>query len=239
MADQDNERILMNRKFRARLRELLNETDISQAALARSTGVSPAVISKYLSDPDKEPLFNIVAKISRYFDVSPEWLGGMSDERIPFQKGNINDIYFHLSNAGKSELYNYGQYLLTKEEQLSEDMVIYSVSNRKTNSDQYFTNNTTQVSQTIALKIIPKVADFALIVIGNSMEPLIKAGTLVFAKDQTTAANGDIVIAEVDGTTTCKQFHIENGVIELRSINSQYPPITDFSDMRIIGKVII
>jgi len=71
------------------------------------------------------------------------------------------------------------------------------------------------------------------------MEPLIKAGTLVFAKDQTNAANGDIVIAEVDGTMTCKQFHTQNGVIELRSINSQYPPISGFVNMKIIGKVIV
>src|SRR5665647_762134 len=119
MGPVDNERSSMNSKFRSRLRELLDQSGNSQAFLARAAGVSAAVISKYLSDPDKEPLFHIVAKIARHFDVSPEWLGGMSDERTPFQEGTITDIYFRLSNAGKTELYNYGQYLLAKEPNLS------------------------------------------------------------------------------------------------------------------------
>lgn len=239
MDNTGNERISMNLKFRSRLREMLDETGSSQASLARAAGVSPAVISKYLNDVDKEPLFYIVAKIARHFDVSPEWLGGMSDERTPFQKGTITDIYYRLSTAGKTELYNYGQYLLTKEQQLSEETAIYELPLKGTTAAGQPIEYGDPIYETVPVKLIPKSADFALCVAGDSMEPLIKDGSVVFVKDQTVAENGEIIIVEVDGAVTCKKFHKQDGIIELRSINPKYKPITKFETIRIIGKVIM
>jgi SOS-response transcriptional repressor LexA len=53
------------------------------------------------------------------------------------------------------------------------------------------------------------------------------------------AENGEIVIVEVDGSVTCKKFNNQDGIIELRSLNPKYKPITKFETIRIIGKVII
>lgn len=239
MDSSGNERVSMNRKFRSRLRDLLDENQCSQALLARSAGVSPAVISKYLNDVDKEPLFHIVAKIAQYFDVSPEWLGGMSDVKNPFQKGTITDIYFKLSNTGKNELYNYGEYLLTKEQRCMEESVTYELPLKgKTAAGQPIGYGDPSF-ETIAVKVIPKGANFALCVAGDSMEPLISDGAVVFVKEQSVAENGEIVIAEVDGAVTCKKFYTQDGIIELRSVNPKYEPITKFETIRIIGKVII
>jgi len=239
MENQQNERMNMNHKFRNRLRELLDEKGCSQALLARSTDVSPAVISKYLNDADKEPLFYIVAKIARFFDVSPEWLGGMNDERMPFQSGTINDIYYRLSSTGKTELYNYGQYLLTKEQQCSEDAVIYEIPLKgKTAAGQPIEYGDPRYD-TIAVKSIPKGADFALCVTGDSMEPLIKDGSVVFVKGQPVVENGEIAIVELDGAVTCKKFYYQDGEIKLMSINPKYQPIKEYETIRIIGKVII
>jgi len=239
MNKASNERSSMNRKFRNRLGDLLKETRISQAALARSVGVSPAVISKYLSDPKKEPLFHIVSKIAQHFDVSVEWLGGMSDERAPFQTGSINDLYFRLSATGKSELFSYGQFLLAKEQQLGEEGAAYQISPpvevvAETPPASYYPR-----VDSVTMKIIPKVADFAFSVAGEAMEPLVHAGAVEFAKDQSRAEDGDIVLAEVDGTVTCRKYFSQEGRVELQPLNPSYEPITDFKAMRIIGKVII
>jgi repressor LexA len=89
------------------------------------------------------------------------------------------------------------------------------------------------------VKSIPKSAEFALCVSGDSMEPVIKNGALVFVQPQPVAENGEIVIVEVDGAVTCKKFYNLDGRIELRSINPKYKPIVEFENIRIIGKVIM
>lgn len=93
----------------------------------------------------------------------------------------------------------------------------------------------------VAVHSIPHGAEFALYVSGDSMEPVIKNGSIVFVKPQPVAETGEIVIAEINGSSvTCKKFHKdEDGEIELRSINPKYDPITNFESLRIIGKVIL
>ncbi|MEQ8235180.1 MAG: LexA family transcriptional regulator [Syntrophomonadaceae bacterium] len=233
------ERAQMNQKFRSRLRELLDESGITQSALAKAAGVSPAVISKYLSVPDKEPMFHIVAKIARHFDVSPEWLGGMNDERTPFQAGSITDIYYRLSNAGKNELFNYGKYLLAKEKELPEETGAYRFQPLDAEPALPAVEVVPKGAEKVTVKIIPKVADLALTFSGDTMEPLVPNGALLFAKDQSTAENGDIVVAEVDGAITCKKYSRKGGKVELKSINPRYQAMTDLKNLRIIGKVII
>lgn len=93
--------------------------------------------------------------------------------------------------------------------------------------------------ENISVHAIPHGAEFALCVSGDSMEPTIKDGSLVFVMPQPVAENGEIVIAEVDGAVTCKKFYKYGGKIELRSINPKYEPITEFENFRIIGKVIL
>ncbi|NMC26545.1 MAG: LexA family transcriptional regulator [Syntrophomonadaceae bacterium] len=235
----DIERAQMNQKFRSRLRELLDESGITQSTLAKAAGVSPAVISKYLSVPDKEPMFHIVAKIARHFDVSPEWLGGMNDERTPFQAGSITDIYYRLTNTGKNELYNFGKYLLAKEQELPEESSAYGFQALDAEPAAPLAQPASLGAEKVVVKIIPKVADFALTVSGDTMEPLVPNGALLFAKDQSSADNGDIVVAEVDGALTCKKYAKKGGKVELKSINPRYQAITDWKNLRIIGKVII
>jgi transcriptional regulator with XRE-family HTH domain len=101
--------------FQKRLKEVMEEKGIKAATLARETGISPAAISKYLSDENKKHNFVFVLKIANYLDVSPEWLGGATDERKPFNEPTILDIYQKLSDDGKKELYNFASYLLRKE----------------------------------------------------------------------------------------------------------------------------
>lgn len=239
MTTLDTERKLMNQKFRTRLRQLLDETGQSQRSLAQALGVSGSVISKYLSDPNKDALFHNVAKIAQHFDVSPEWLGGMTDERIPFKQGDITGIYFRLSSFGKEELYHYGQYLLSQEESVEEEGGGYSPGPRPRRPVPASREPESVTVESAALKVIPKVADFAVMVRGDAMEPLIKNGTVVFAKDQSTVEPGDIVLAEVDGKLTCRKYHLEGRRVELHPENPLFEPITKYQSIKILGKVII
>lgn len=84
-------------------------------------------------------------------------------------------------------------------------------------------------------------ADYALSVKGNSMEPRIPNGSLVYVKQQDTVDNGQIAIVSINNTVTCKKFKKTKNAIRLESINPSYTPIiidNEDIDFKIIGKVI-
>lgn len=86
---------------------------------------------------------------------------------------------------------------------------------------------------------------FALKIKGNSMEPRIMDGDVVIVRKQDDAANGDVVIALVNGDdATCKRLRKYKDGLELISNNPSYPPMF-FSEedvrtkpVKIIGKVV-
>lgn len=80
---------------------------------------------------------------------------------------------------------------------------------------------------------------FMLRIQGDSM---IEAGILdrdfVLVKQQSTANNGDIVVALIDDEATCKTFFKEKDHIRLQPENSQLDPIIVKNNVSILGKVI-
>src|ERR1039457_1622433 len=66
-------------------------------------------------------------------------------------------------------------------------------------------------------------------------------GDLVLIRTQSTADNGDVVVALVDGEATVKRFFLENGTIRLQPENEHLEPLLvtpDTTDFTIIGKVV-
>lgn len=82
---------------------------------------------------------------------------------------------------------------------------------------------------------------FLLRVRGDSMiNDAILDGDLALIRPQSTAANGDIVVALLDGEATLKRFYRERDHIRLQPRNPNMPPIIvpAGEDLRIIGKVV-
>ena len=81
---------------------------------------------------------------------------------------------------------------------------------------------------------------FALGVRGDSMmDAHILDGDTVLVREQATAANGDIVVALVDGDATVKRYFLEDGRVRLQPENSRMDPLYfDSGDLSIIGKVV-
>jgi repressor LexA len=82
-------------------------------------------------------------------------------------------------------------------------------------------------------------ASFILHVTGDSMIGAgIMPGDLVIIEKGRSPKNGDIVIAEVDGSYTMKYFRREQGRIILEAANPKYPALTPRCEMRLIGVVV-
>lgn len=87
---------------------------------------------------------------------------------------------------------------------------------------------------------VPNTATFCVHVSGNSMEPTLEDGELIWVHQQPTLENGDIGIFLVNGDAYVKEYrHDENGIF-LVSHNPKYKPIqiTEYTEGRIFGKVV-
>jgi len=87
---------------------------------------------------------------------------------------------------------------------------------------------------------VPASADFALRVSGDSMDPFIKDGQVVWVKTQEVPNSGDIGIFIYSGDVYCKKLIINGGKAFLRSLNPIYEDIEILEDFgfKTIGKVV-
>ena len=81
---------------------------------------------------------------------------------------------------------------------------------------------------------------FALQVKGDSMiDAGILDGDRVIVKQQSTAENGEIVCAVINGEATLKRFFKKDGVITLKAENEKYAPIVvSEGEFRIAGRIV-
>jgi SOS-response transcriptional repressor LexA len=90
---------------------------------------------------------------------------------------------------------------------------------------------------------VPTKANFGLYVIGDSMDPLIKNGELIFIEETSFLTNNDIGLFVISGEAFCKKLYKDeqNKKVLLLSLNPSYSPIeiTENSNLKIIGKVLI
>jgi len=79
---------------------------------------------------------------------------------------------------------------------------------------------------------------FLLKVKGDSMAPGIEDGDMLLIQPQTTAENGTIVVAIIDGEATVKRFFRHIQKVVLRADNPAYEDIVTNTDLRLCGKVV-
>lgn len=90
----------------------------------------------------------------------------------------------------------------------------------------------------IPTEYMPNADTFMLIVKGDSMVNVgIYEGDQIIVQSQSTARDGDIVVALLDDSVTVKRFFKENGYIRLQPENDYMEPII-VPDCQILGKVI-
>lgn len=72
---------------------------------------------------------------------------------------------------------------------------------------------------------VPKGADFGIRIQGDSMQPTIKDGVIVFVRKQSDLQNGQIGIFMIGEEACCKRFYKEKSGCRLESDNPKYEPI--------------
>jgi SOS-response transcriptional repressor LexA len=87
---------------------------------------------------------------------------------------------------------------------------------------------------------VPESVDFALRVTGDSMEPLLQDGQVIWIKTQNILNNGEIGIFTYDSEVYCKELVQVGESALLRSLNAKYKDIEIHEDFgfKVIGKVV-
>ena len=83
-------------------------------------------------------------------------------------------------------------------------------------------------------------ADFVIPIFGDSMEPEYHSGDYAFIKTTVNLDDGQVGVFDLKGDAYIKQLIIDGNKACLHSFNKEYKdiPIDEFSDFRIIGKVV-
>lgn len=108
--------------FNIRLKQLRQKHKLTQSELADILNLKPTAVSNYESRRN-EPSFEKLIALSKYFDVSCDYLLGISDAYLPVG-GEVLDkdivdffsIYQQLSSQNVMDLKNFANYLLYKQE---------------------------------------------------------------------------------------------------------------------------
>lgn len=91
----------------------------------------------------------------------------------------------------------------------------------------------------IPAEFMPNAQTFMLTVKGESMiNAGIFDGDQILVQEQSTARNGDMVVALVDDSATVKTFYKEDGYYRLQPENDSMEPIIVQGELQILGKVI-
>ena len=108
--------------FSVRLKQLRQKNKITQGELAKLLGLKPTAISNYESERN-EPSFDKLIALSKHFDVSCDYLLGVTDTYLPvggevLDKDIVEffDYYQQLTPENVAEIRNYVKYLLYKQQ---------------------------------------------------------------------------------------------------------------------------
>lgn len=209
--------------------------NLTQVDLAKILGIAPTAVSAWEVGRN-QPLMDNIERMASIFNIKKSELLGESNSHDS-SASNILSVYNQLTPPRQRKVYTFAQHQLDKQNNgVEESSAIYLVGQTAAGKPlEYGQLQPEQISVDV-----PKGADRALNVKGDSMEPLIKDGSIVFYKDQPTVENGEIAIVEIDGSeVTCKKFYFDGDKVTLKSINEKYEDMVFSNGVRIIGKVII
>lgn len=223
--------------------DLRKQKKMTSTELAEKVGIAKSAMSRYENRTRQFPV-NKISDFANALGTSPEYLLGFEEEPLSQILTKINET------SAKLETKRQKNVLIFAEKELDKQNLETEIRNRKVVPLVGKTAANPAVLEYGDVDIeqhsfahVPEGADCAINIQGDSMEPLIKDGSIVFYKKQCDVENGEIAIVEIDNDgVTCKKVikDYSNKQIILRSINTKYEDrILENEKIRIIGKVIL
>lgn len=213
--------------FGQRLRERRKELGISQGELAKALGVSLSAISNY-ENGQNAMREDVLLRLFRVLDIEPNYLYQDAYTGKSFtcsvEEENLVKAYRSLRVSGKQTLRAVADALTSYQAELEEDLPaqekrqipLYHSPAAAGYASPVFGSDFDYVDVTGE---VPYGAEFAVKIQGDSMEPYIRDGSIVYV-NRDPLMNGDVGIFCVDGDMLCKQYVRDQlGMTYLFSLN--------------------
>lgn len=228
-----------------KLKVLAKERNLSFSALERELGFGNGTIQKWdTSSPSCDKLL----KLANFLNVSIDFLlrddNSMSESSIDLYEHLIS-LYKAASDEDKLRVINYLELVNSlppiKKPMAKKANILYSNPNipsdncLKTIPIRGYVAAGTPIeaiennlgTATISSNLD---ADYALIVNGDSMAPIIKNNEYVYVKSVDKLSNDDIGVFYYNGSVTCKKFFKDDSTIKLISLNPDYEDFIFYLD---------
>ncbi|WP_258379403.1 S24 family peptidase [Enterococcus plantarum] len=213
----------------------MKKNNVSRNKLSDDLNISYTTIRDWVK-AKTYPRIDKIEILANYFNIDKSDLV----EKSYKTELSIQPIFGKLNPDRQTKVYKYAKQQLDEQESLN-SKIIPLVGKTAANPTvlEYGDVDIEQHS----FSHVPEGADCAIYIQGDSMEPLIKDGSIVFYKRQEDVESGEIAVVEINGDgATCKRVikDYENRQIILRSANDRYDDrILHDEKVRIIGKVIL
>jgi transcriptional regulator with XRE-family HTH domain len=101
--------------FSERLKMLQDEKDWTQEELAAKAGMTNVTICRYESGARTNPWLSELIKLCGIFNVSLDFLVGLSNERYPLNKKDIDEVFIALNDDNKKKVIEYSKFVLNNQ----------------------------------------------------------------------------------------------------------------------------
>ncbi|MBQ9545106.1 MAG: helix-turn-helix domain-containing protein [Clostridia bacterium] len=231
--------------FSKRVLEMMSEKDIAKSELARAIGIPYTTLDSMLKRDSDGARIDIVFRIASTLGVSVEQL--VYGEKAAKQAAPANDEErILLGNFRKTDARGKSAVLALSE------IEAQNVSDRKTRRARIPVYDAPAAAGA-ALPLlsdgftlsqigdIPEKANFGIRISGDSMEPAIADGSVVWVQRTEELFDGEIGIFLLNGESLCKKLNHEGKQCSLVSLNSAYAPIRvlDTDELKVVGRVLL
>jgi len=192
----------------------------------------------YLTDRQKE-IYNFIKDYIKKRGIAPSY----EEIKKEFGFKSLGTVFEHLKTLEKKGYIQKGSYNQKRAIQIADfgkkslTIPLVGIVAAGSPLEVYETIDYIDVPE----EMLGKGENVALKVKGNSMiDSGIFDGDIVIVKRQSTAENGQIVVAIIDGEVTIKKIYFHKDTIELRASNPKVKPIfvTSDKDFQIYGVLV-
>lgn len=208
---------------------------MTQEDLAKRLKTTRQSISRY-ENGDRKANQDILFELADVFGISINTFFPRVETK------DINEVYNLLNSENQTIVYDFAKSKLDEQNTISDNVVPFPTT---LNLDAVVSAGTGEwqddnFKEEIEYDgTVPK-HDYVVRVNGDSMRPMFEDDDIVFVKKQDYISNGAVMIIVVDDEAYIKKVRVDGGQLRLVSLNPKYDDIlvNNFSDVRIIGKVI-
>ena len=211
----------MNELFIKRLQASMDKSQINQSELAELSGISKQRISGYIKG-EYEPKSKPIYALAKALGVSASWLMGLNEDAMS-PSSDLSELYDKYPNIKPIK-------------KVKIPMLGNIACGEPTFADE---EHETYIETDGNIQ-----ADFCLTCAGDSMEPKMQSGDIVFIRKQEAVEDGQIAAVLIEDEATLKRVYYDrpNNILRLIAENPRYDPLIysgeQLDHVRILGRAV-